>query len=228
MYFRTKKNNYGIDIIVAIESDATLVNTTNNTWLESDDSDCLPGSYWVSGQCVAVGSSDYDTLVGAVIAAAREAADAAQRIVDDAALAERKAIAAQQFEDNAPDVVVADADPDVAQRKVLTKELRKPLYIPIRELDNVPKITTENLAHWEEVLADTIRTISGIENDTDDDPDIVRFPEPITYLEGKPEEHTVEFILLPDEDKDSYIAHWTKVKDDQVAWVAHMKTVLGV
>lgn len=228
MYFRTEKNNYDIDIIVATETDATLVNTSNNQWIETDDPDCVPGAYWISGQCVTVSSPDYDELVGSVIAAAREETDAAIRAADEAAREEAARIAAEQAELDEPDAIEDDAELTVEERKVLAKQSPKPTYIPIRERVEIPAITTENLAIWEEILADTIRTISGVENDTDPDPNIVRFPEPITYLEGTDEEHTVEFIILPDEDKASYLEHWGKVKEDQEAWVAHMKTVLGV
>ena len=85
MYFRTEKNNYGLDIIVAVETDTILVNSTGNTWLESDDPDCAPGAYWVDGQCVNTSSLDYDELVGTKIAAAREEADAAVRAASQAA-----------------------------------------------------------------------------------------------------------------------------------------------
>tara|TARA_B110000971_G_C19985774_1_gene489487 strand:+ start:612 stop:1304 length:693 start_codon:yes stop_codon:yes gene_type:complete len=230
MYFRTKKNDYGIDIIVAIETDATLVSTSGNQWLESNDSDCVPGAYWISGQCVAIGSDDYDELVGSVIAAARDAADTARREADEAAAA---ASAAEQAEIrrllDEESVVAAATEPTVEERKALAKSAPASGYVPIRENSlGVPDINADNLAIWEEVVADTIRTISGVENDIDPDPAVVRFPEPITYLEGTPEEHTTAFILLADEDKDAYLAHWKIVLADQQAWVAHMKTVLGV
>ena len=69
---------------------------------------------------------------------------------------------------------------------------------------------------------------AGVKADVNDDPDIVEFPEPITFLDGTPEEHTLSEIVLPDEDKASYLAHMETVEADQTAWVAHMKTVLGV
>ena len=230
MYFRTKKNNYGIDIIVATESDAILVNTSGNQWLESNDPDCVPGAYWVDGQCVVVGSDDYDELVGAKIAAAREEADAAQRAEDEAARAayeaELERIAELQSEEEEDNEIVL---PTLEERKSVAKTLPKPTYIPIRErAEGIPEINAENLAIWEEIVADTARTIDGVINDTDSDPSIVRFPEPITYLEGTPEEHTVEYIVLADEDKESYLAHWRIVEADQQAWVAYMKTVLDV
>jgi hypothetical protein len=236
MYFRTEKNKYGLEIIVAVETDATLVNSTGNNWLESDDPDCASGAYWVNGQCVNTSSSDYDELVGTKIAAAREEADAAVRAASQAEaerqvaeaeqlIVEKEKIAAMQDEDE----VIGIEIPTLEEMKVRTKTLSKPVHVPIRERkEGIPEITLENLAIWEEILADTKRTIDGVINDTDPDPDIVRFPEPITYLEGTPEELTVEFIVLADEDKESYLAHWRIVEADQEAWVAHMKSKLGV
>ena len=237
MYFRTEKNKYGLEIIVAVETDATLVNSTGNNWLESDDPDCAPGAYWVNGQCVNTSSSDYDELVGTKIAAAREETDAALRAASQAE-AERLAAEAKQLiieqekiaamQDEADDVIDSEL-PTLEEMKVRAKTLSKPVHVPIRERkEGIPEITLENLAIWEEILADTKRTIDGVINDTDPDPDIVRFPEPITYLEGTPEELTVEFIVLADEDKESYLAHWRIVEADQEAWVAHMKSKLGV
>jgi hypothetical protein len=236
MYFRTEKNKYGLEIIVAVETDATLVNSTGNNWLESDDPDCASGAYWVNGQCVNTSSSDYDELVGTKIAAAREEADAAVRAASQAEaerqvaeaeqlIVEKEKIAAMQDEDE----VIGIEIPTLEEMKVRAKTLSKPVHVPIRERkEGIPEITLENLAIWEEILADTKRTIDGVINDTDPDPDIVRFPEPITYLEGTPEELTVEFIVLADEDKESYLAHWRIVEADQEAWVAHMKSKLGV
>lgn len=235
MYFRTQKNKYGLDIIVAVETDTTLVNSTGNTWLESNDPDCAPGAYWVDGQCVNTSSLDYDELVGTKIAAAREETDAAVRAASQAEaerlaeqlILEQERIAAMQ--DDEEDNVPGPKLPTLEEMKANAKTLPKSTHIPIRERkEGVPKITLENLAVWEEILADTKRTIDGVINDTDPDSDIVRFPEPITYLEGTPEEQTVEFIILADEDKESYLAHWRIVEADQEAWVAHMKSKLGV
>jgi hypothetical protein len=229
MYFRTEKNNYGLDIIVAVETDTILVNSTGNTWLESDDPDCAPGAYWVDGQCVNTSSLDYDELVGTKIAAAREEADAAVRAASQAAAeqaaAEQEQIAALQEE---AEFIPLD-DLTLDERIELASRTPAPTYVPIRQSkEGIPDITLENLAIWEEVLADTKRTIDGIINDTDPDPRIVRFPEPITYLEGTEHEHTKEYMILPDQDKESHLTHWRIVEADQEAWVAHMKSKLGV
>ena len=232
MYFRTKKNNFDIDIVVATESDNLLVNNDNNTWLESDDALCVEGNYWHNSKFYEPGSDDYNNDIGPLISAARVDSDAA-KIAAEQALRD-KIKAEQDAMDTTPDDSDADAnlegavDTSLEARKKLAKTFPKPVYTPIRELLEIPEINAENLAFYEEVLADTKRVIAGVKADVNDDPDVVEFPEPITFLEGTDQEHTLSEIVLPDEDKASYLAHMETVEADQTAWVAHMKTVLGV
>lgn len=232
MYFRTKKNNFNIDIVIATETDPLLVNNDNNTWLESEDPLCVPGNYWYNSKFYELGSDDYNTDIGPLIGGAREEADAA-RLAEEQAIRDR--IAAEQAAmDTTPDDsdaatnLESAADETLEIRKKLAKTFPAPTYVPIREMPEVPEITAENLAHWEEVLADTGRLIDAVKNDTNPDPDVVGFPEPITFLEGTDQEHTLTEIVLPDQDKAAYLAHMETVQADQAAWVAHMKTTLGV
>lgn len=228
MYFRTKENAYGIDIIVATETDATLVSSSGNVWIESSDPNCVPGNYWHNNTIYVAGSDEYNNDIAPLISAARAEADAAQEAAEQA---ERDRIAAEQAAmDNTPEgEPVAKTELTLEEKKALAKTYTSPKYVPIRENPNgIPEITLENLAVWEEILADTQRVIDGVNNDTDPDPQIVRFPEPITFLEGTEQEHTLEYIVLPDESKADYLAHMELVKADQTAWVAHMKSVLGV
>jgi hypothetical protein len=232
MYFRTKKNNFDIDMVVATESDNLLVNNDNNTWLESDDALCVEGNYWHNSKFYEPGSDDYNNDIGPLISAARVDSDAAkiaaEQALKDKIKAEQDAMDATPDDSDAAANLEGAVDTSLEERKRLAKTFPKPVYVPIRELPEVPEITTDSLAHWEEVLADTKRLIAGVKADVNDDPDIVEFPEPITFLDGTPEEHTLSEIVLPDEDKASYLAHMETVEADQTAWVAHMKTVLGV
>jgi len=228
MYFRTEENAYGIDIIVATETDATLVSSSGNVWIESSDPDCVPGNYWHNNTIYVPGSDEYNNDIAPLISAARADADAA---IADAEQAERDRIAEEQaaMSTDLEGDPVEGTELTLEERKVLAKRYPSPTYIPIREDPlGVPDITAENLAIWEERLADTGRLIAGVEGDTDPDPQIVRFPEPITFLEGTDMEHTIEYVILPDEEKADYIAHLRIVEADQASWVAHMKSVLGV
>ena len=233
MYFRTKKNNFDIDIVVATESDNLLVNNDNNTWLESDDALCVEGNYWHNSKFYVPGSDDYNNDIGPLLSADREESDAAAIAKEEAIRAQIKA--EQDATDYTPDQSDAEANLEAAARdgslearKKIAKTFPKPVYTPIRELLEIPEINAENLAFYEEILADTKRVIAGVKADVNDDPDVVEFPEPITFLEGTEQEHTLSEIVLPDEDKASYLAHMETVEADQTAWIAHMKTVLGV
>lgn len=220
---------YNISVIVATEIDATLVNSTNNVWIETSDPNCAPGNYWHNNKIYVPGSDDYNNDIVPLIQAARAEKDAE---IAAAEQAERDKIAAMQAELDGADPEGEPVDGKeltLEQKKAEAKKYPSPTYIPIRKNpEGAPEITLENLAIWEEILADTKRTINGVINDVDPDPQIVRFPEPITYLEGTPEEHTVEYIVLPDEEKAEYLAHLQVVEADQESWVAHMKSVLGV
>jgi hypothetical protein len=234
MYFRTEKNKYNIDIIVATETDATLVSSTGNVWIETSDPDCAVGAYWHNGDIIAPGSDEYNNIIAPIIADAKQAdADAAaataaaeQQAIADAIAASEALVEAPEINNEPIETPLEDLDLDT--RKTISKRFPKSKYVPIREEQDIPAPTPENLALWEEILADTRRTIEGVENDTDPDPQIVRFPEPITYLEGTEHEHTKEFILLPDEDKADYLAHMRIVEADQAAFVEYLKEQLGV
>lgn len=224
-YFTTITNNYGLKVVehTMSEGNADFVNSTGLAWLEVDEEITMPetGDYWFDGRIVKPGSDDYNDNIAPVIHEAVELENVviAQKAAE--AEAERLRILAEQ-EAGAGEDIPIETDPvvlDLAEQKILAKQARKPVYIPIREQEEIPPYTQETLDMYTEILADTKRMIAGIENDTDPDPDVVRFPEPITFLDGTPEEHTLEYIVLADEDKADYLAHWRVVEADQQAFV---------
>jgi hypothetical protein len=224
-YFTTITNKYGLKVVehTMSEGNADFVNSTGLAWLEVDEEVTMPetGDYWFDGRIVKPGSDDYNDNIAPVIHEAVELENVviAQKAAE--AEAERLRILAEQ-EAGAGEDIPIETDPvvfDLAEQKILAKQAKKPVYIPIREQEEIPPYTQETLDMYTEILADTRRMIAGIENDTDPDPDIVRFPEPITFLDGTPEEHTLEYIVLADEDKADYLAHWKVVETDQQAFV---------
>jgi len=224
-YFTTITNKYGLKVVehTMSEGNADFVNSTGLAWLQVDEEITMPetGDYWFEERIIKPGSDDYNDNIAPIIHEARE--------IENAVLEQQAAeIAAERqrlLEEQEAGVVPADPEVkdvpnlDLAEQKILAKQSRKPIYVPIREQEEIPPYTQETLDLYTEILADTGRMISGIENDTDPDPDIVRFPEPITFLDGTPEEHTIEYIVLADEDKEDYLAHWRTVQADQQAFV---------
>jgi hypothetical protein len=205
------------------EGNADFVNSTGLAWLQVDEEITMPetGDYWFDDRIIKPGSDDYNDTIAPIIHEAREVENAVLAQKEAEAEAERLRILAEQ-EEGAGDPIVAEPDIpvlDLAEQKIIAKQARKPVYVPIREQEEIPPYTQETLDLYTEILADTKRMIAGIENDTDPDPDIVRFPEPITFLDGTPEEHTLEYIVLADEDKTDYLAHWKIVEADQQAFV---------
>lgn len=225
MYFTTITNKYGIKVIehVAGDGQADFVASSGLAWIEVDEEIVMPatGDYWHNEKIIKVDSDDYDTVIAPIIHDAREVENAVIKQKADELEAEKARLLAEH-EEGAGDPIVPEDDPailDLAETKILAKQARKPIYVPIREQDEIPPYTQATLDLYTEMLADTKRMIAGIKADTDPDPDIVRFPEPITFLDGTPEEHTLEFIVLADEDKDEFLEHWGKVEADQQAFV---------
>jgi hypothetical protein len=224
-YFTTITNKYGLKVVehTVSEGNADFVNSTGLAWLQVDEEITMPetGDYWFDDRIIKPGSDDYNDTIAPIIHEAREVENAVLAQKEAEAEAERLRILAEQ-EEGAGDPIVAEPDIpvlDLAEQKIIAKQARKPVYVPIREQEEIPPYTQETLDLYTEILADTKRMIAGIENDTDPDPDIVRFPEPITFLDGTPEEHTLEYIVLADEDKTDYLAHWKIVEADQQAFV---------
>ncbi|MDB4348954.1 hypothetical protein OAA64_01370 [bacterium] len=233
MYFTTITNKYGLKVIEHVqgEGNADFVNSSGLAWIEVDEEEIMPatGDYWHNEQIIKLDSDEYETIIAPILHEAREV----ENVVLDAKAAElaaEKARLLAEQEEGAGDPIVPDPDPavlDISEQKIIAKQARKPVYIPIREQDEIPPYTQATLDLYTEMLADTGRMIAGIEGDTDPDPDIVRFPEPITFLDGTPEEHTLEYIVLADEDKDEFLAHWNKVKEDQQAFVTFLTARLA-
>ena len=224
-YFTTITNKYGLKVVehTMSEGNADFVNSTGLAWLQVDEEITMPetGDYWFDERIIKPGSDDYNDTIAPIIHEAREVENAVLAQKEAEAEAERLRILAEQ-EEGAGDPIVAEPDIpvlDLAEQKIIAKQARKPVYVPIREQEEIPPYTQETLDLYTEILADTKRMIAGIENDIDPDPDIVRFPEPITFLDGTPEEHTLEYIVLADEDKTDYLAHWKIVEADQQAFV---------
>lgn len=225
MYFTTITNKYGLKVIEHTTSEANVdfVNSTGLAWLEVDEEITMPetGDYWYDGRVIKPGSDDYNDNIAPIIHEAREVENAIIAQKEAELEAEKARLLAEQ-EAGAGEYIEPEADPavlDIAEQKLVAKTAPKSKYIPIRDQEEIPPYTQETLDLYTEILADTRRMISGIENDTDPDPDIVRFPEPITFLDGTPEEHTIEYIALADEDKDAYLTHWRTVEADQAAFV---------
>lgn len=225
MYFTTKTNKYGIKVIEHTTSEANVdfVNSSGLAWLEVDEELIMPetGDYWFEGRVIKPGSDDYNENIAPIIHEAREVENAIILQQEAELQAEKDRLLAEQ-EEGAGEPTFPEPDPavlDISEQKIIAKQARKPVYIPIREQEEIPPYTQETLDKYTEILADTGRMIHGIENDTDPDPDIVRFPEPITFLDGTPEEHTLEYIVLADEDKADYLSHWRIVQADQQAFV---------
>ena len=233
MYFTTITNKYGLKVVehVAGDGQADFVASSGLAWVEVDEEITMPatGDYWHNEELIKLDSDKYDTVIAPILKDARDVENVTIQAKHDEREAEKARLLAEH-EEGAGDYVAPDADPavlDLAEQKIIAKQARKPIYVPIREQDELPPYTQATLDLYTEMLADTKRMIAGIKADTDPDPDVVRFPEPITFLDGTPEEHTLEYIVLADEDKDDYLVHWGKVEADQQAFVEFLTARLA-
>lgn len=228
MLFRTEKNKYDLDIVVAITSDANFASKTGLTWHETSGS-VATGDFWFNGNIIKPGGEGYSDIEAIIHAKVEEenvvirAAEAAR----DAEIARLMALA-EESEDG---VVVVDTSilppipvPELGERIEEVKKMKPPTFVSLFSQEQ-PTPTVELVNEYLTKLNDTNKMIAAIEGATDSDPYVCHFAEPVTFAEGTDYEHTVESLPIPDESIADFLAHWRKVKADQEAYIAHLKTV---
>ena len=168
MYFTTITNKYGLKVVehVAGDGQADFVASSGLAWVEVDEEITMPatGDYWHNEELIKLDSDKYDTVIAPILKDARDVENVTIQAKHDELEAEKARLLAEH-EEGAGDYVAPDADPavlDLAEQKIIAKQAKKPIYIPIREQDEIPPYTQATLDLYTEMLADTKRMIAGI------------------------------------------------------------------
>lgn len=231
MLFRTEKDKYGLDIVVATTADSNFAAISGLDWKETS-SPVATGDFWFNGNIVKPGGEGYGAIEEIIFNKVEEE-NVIIRAAEEARAAEIARLMALAEESEDGSVTVVDTTilppipvPSLEERISEVKKLQIPVFTSLFSQPQ-PAPTLELVAEFIAKLADTNKMIAAIEGATDSDPYVCHFAAPVTFAEGTDHEHTVESLPIPDESIADFLAHWKKVKADQEAYIAHLKTVTG-